>query len=127
MTFIGAIGVYGAGYNVGLTCRIAPIRRIVAADAEVRTTDDLEIIGETWMPHRKIVRCEIDLAVLDNAMQVRLVGIADNLLISMVLHHDHEEVIEMRNGIGIRAVISEHGAHQTSSRQQGSCRLESKF
>src|SRR5271157_5121315 len=111
MTLIGTIGVYGAGYYVGLTCRVAPIRRIVAADAEVGTTNDLEIIGETGMANGKIVGCEIDLAVLDNAIQVRLVGVADNLLISMVLHHDHEEVIEMRNGIGIRAVISEHGAH----------------
>jgi hypothetical protein len=76
------------------------------------------------MPYRKIVRCEIDFAALDQAIHVRLVGVADNLLKPVVLHHDDEEVIEMGNPMGIRVAIGQRGTYETSSRKQGSRRLK---
>ena len=51
-----------------------------------------------------------DLFVGDEAIQVGLVGIAENLIIAMILHHYDEDVIEMgESSSGVRAVIGERG------------------
>src|SRR5208282_5724127 len=49
------------------------------------------------MPDGEIVGCQVYLLVDDQAIQVRFVGIVDDLSVAVIFHHDYENVIEMRN------------------------------
>jgi len=53
------------------------------------------------MADREVVGGEINAATVDEAVQVRLVGIVDDLLVAVVLHHDKKHVVEMRDSPGV--------------------------
>ena len=83
------IGVHNAGDDIGRASRATPGWSIVAADTEVGAANDFEVICQAWMADREVVLCVIDLLVCDETVEVRLVGIIEDLQVAVVLHHDH--------------------------------------
>jgi hypothetical protein len=79
---------------------------IVAADAEIRAANDFQVVGQAGMPNGEIVRGEIDFLIGDQAIQVRFVWIIQDLLVSVVLHHDYEHVIQTLNAFRDIALLS---------------------
>src|SRR3974377_1279714 len=59
------VGVHDAGNDVGRAAYASPSRSIVAADAEVRAANDLEIVGQAGMADGEIVIRRIDFLVAD--------------------------------------------------------------
>lgn len=94
------IGVHNAGHDVGRTRCAAPVRGVVAADAEIGAANDLEVVGKARMADGKIVGGEIDPLACDETVEVRLIGIFVDLLVAVVLHHDHEDMIKMPDTLG---------------------------
>jgi hypothetical protein len=87
------VSVGNAGGDVRAARGVVPVRRVVAAHAEVRTADDLEIVGKARVPDGEVVGCEVDLFARDQPVDERHGRVVDDLLEPVVLQHDHKHMV----------------------------------
>ena len=78
------------------------------------------------MADGEVVGGEVDAAGVDEAVQIRLVGIVDDLLIAVVFHHDQEDVIEMGDAAGM-VLLSESDGGQRHGEETQCCFSEHEF
>jgi len=69
---------------------------------------------------------EVDAAGVDLAVQIRLVGVVDDLLVAVVFHHDQEDVIEMGDARGM-VLLSESDGRQRHGEETQCCFPEHGF
>jgi hypothetical protein len=72
-----------------------PVGRVVVDDSEVGAADDLEVVGQARVSNREVIRGQV--GGLGVAGDEGRVGVAQNLPVVVVLHHDDEDVIEARD------------------------------
>ena len=94
---------------------IVPIGRVIIDDAEVRATDDLEVVGQARVADavvvvRQVGRCR----VVGNKRRARVV---EYLADMVVLHYDHEYVIQMGNAFRHSALVSKNRSCQCGAQQ----------
>jgi hypothetical protein len=88
-------------------------------DAEVRTANDLEVVGQARVRDREVVRREIGgFGVLVDEAGIRIV---EDLAVTMILHHDHLDVVEVRNTGRNRAFGGEGGTGERDCEQAQGC------
>ena len=63
------------------------------------------------MTHSKIICRKVDLLIGNQPVEVRFVRVVEDLLVSVVFHHDEEDVIETRNAAGM-VLLSESEGRQ---------------
>ena len=120
------VGVRDPGGDVGRAGGVAPVRGVIAADSKVGASDDFEVIGEAGMADGEVVGGEVDAAGVDLAVQIRLVGVVDDLLVAVVFHHDQEDVIEMGDAAGM-ILLSESDGGQRHGEETQCCFPEHGF
>ena len=70
------------------------------------------------MADGEVVGGEVDAAGVDLAVEIRLVGIIDDLLIAVVFHHDEEDVIEMGDAAGMVLLRESDGGQRRGEETQ---------
>jgi hypothetical protein len=68
---------------------------------------DFEVVGQAGMGDRRVVRRKIGRVGV--AVDERSVAVAENLPVTVVLHHDHENVVEVGNAFWNVALLGEPG------------------
>src|ERR1700730_11687563 len=102
------VGIRNTRRKVGGAGHIVPVWRVIAMDAEIRSTDDLEIISEAGMRDRKIIGGQVrSPRVLVDKAGVRVVY---DFFVTVIFHHYEEHVIEMWNSFGDGAFLSQCSA-----------------
>jgi len=87
-----------------------PIRRVVVEHAEVGATNGLQIVGEAGVGHGEVILRQAGRpGVLVDERGVRIV---QDLAVTMVLHHDHEHVVEVWNPSRNFALLGEHRSYE---------------
>ena len=79
------------------------------------------------MTNREVVGGEVDAATVDEAVEVGFVGVIDDLLIAVVLHHDEKHMVEMRNSAGVVLLREAGNCKRTGEKSQGCCVPEHGF
>ena len=109
------VGLHAA--EIGLAIHVVPVRVVVGAHAEVRATDDFEIVGGARVADGEVIGGGV--RGLGELVRKGGVRVADDLAVAVVFHHDHEDVIEAWDAFGHRPFIGERRTHQRGSGQQG--------
>src|SRR5882724_4084901 len=93
-----------------------PIGSVVTQHAEVRTTYNLEVVGQARVRQRKVVCRQVSSRrILVNKASVRVL---ENFGVAMVFHHDEENVVQMRNTLRDAALLSDAGRHKSGQECQ---------
>src|SRR5437762_267979 len=98
-----------------------PVRRVVIDDAKVGAAHDFEVIGQAGMAHSIVVGGQVGSCGV--AVDERCVGVADDLGIMMVLHQDHEGVINAGNFTAIAVLCNYAGGGEREGDERESSLL----
>ena len=91
-----------------------PVGIIIVGNAEVGTADGFEIVGQAGMADAEVVGRQI--GGFRHLVKERCIGVADDLPVGMVFHHDQEHVVELWDLIGIMIVVGESRRGQQGGR-----------
>ncbi len=110
------VGVRDSGGEIRRAAAVMPVGRVVALHAEVRSAHDFEVVGQAGVSDGKVIRGEIGgPGVLVDEPGVRIV---ENLSVTMVFHHDHENMVEMRDTLGHGAFLRHRAPGESGQQAQ---------
>ena len=89
-------------------------------NAEILTTDDFQIVGQAGMGDGEIIVRAI--GRFRQLVDKRIIGIADDLAVPVVFHHDDENVIQLWHTLGNGALLrGRRGGEGHGSETQQCC------
>ena len=104
-----------AADDVGSAGGAVPVGGVVVEKAEVGSAQYFNVVGEAGVGHTKVAGTNV--GRMGKLVDEGSVGIVENLAVAVVLHHDHEDMVEMGDSFGNSSFLSGKGSREQSHRE----------
>ena len=98
-----------------------PVRIVVGVDPEIRAAHHLKVVRQAGMRDSKVVRRHV--CRLGKTIDVRVIRIANQLFVPVILHHDHKHVIQAGNAFRHATLFCGSSARKQGQGKSGSRKL----